>query len=69
MVYVVLNGRMTPKQKEKVRERAEFDISKMMQLMDWFVTESGHPAYANVTRPSECPHPVVMEDKEKQYRQ
>ena len=48
MVYVVLNGRMTPKQKEKVRERAELDTSKMMQLMDWFVTESGHPAYAKV---------------------
>jgi len=64
MVYVVLNGRMTPKQKELVRQRAELDTSKMMQLLDWFVTESGHPAYANVPRPSECPKPVVMEDKE-----
>ncbi|KAL7432030.1 hypothetical protein ACHAXM_002882, partial [Skeletonema potamos] len=64
MVYVVLNGRMTPKQKELVRQRAELDTAKMMELLEWFVTESGHPAYANVTPPSECPQPVVMEDEE-----
>jgi hypothetical protein len=45
-IYVVLNGRMTPTQKEIVRKKAELDISLYFGLLRWF--KAHHPAYKDV---------------------
>jgi hypothetical protein len=67
LVYCVLCGRMTPKQKELARQRAELDTAKMMKLMRWFIEDSGHPGYADVVLPEHCPKPVVIEDPETEH--
>src|SRR6056300_625759 len=64
LVYVVLNGRMTPKQKEKVRNRAELDTEKMLKLLTWFISDSGHPSFEGITPPTDCPRPVIIQDSD-----
>jgi hypothetical protein len=44
---------MTPKQKQIIRERARLDAKVTMKLLEWFVKESGHSGYDEVTSPSE----------------
>jgi len=67
MVYCVLTGRMTAKQKELVRERALFDTSKMMKLLRWFISESGHPGFKDAQLPENCPKPIIIEDPESSH--
>ena len=64
LVYVVLCGRMTPKQKQIVKDRAKLDTKLMMILLEWFVNKSGHPGYEGVTPPSECPMPNIIADED-----
>jgi hypothetical protein len=66
-IFVVLCGRMTPQQKGIVRRQAEMDTDFFLDLLTWFVNESGHPAYKDVIPPEECPDPVVIiQDEDKQ---
>jgi len=64
LVYVVLCGRMTPKQKQIVKDRAKLDTKLTMILLEWFVNKSGHPGYEGVTPPSECPMPNIIADED-----
>ena len=64
LVYVVLCGRMTPTQKEIVRNKALADTKELMKLLEWFINESGHQAYEGVTPPTECPQPSFIIDEE-----
>lgn len=66
LVYVVLCGRMTPKQKQIVKDRAKLDTKLTMKLLEWFVNKSGHPGYEGVTPPSECPMPNIIADEDTQ---
>ena len=59
-VYVVLCGRMTPEQKNIVSRKAEMDTDMVMDLLTWFINESGHQGYSEVTPPDECPNPVII---------
>ena len=63
-IYCVLCGRMTPDQKQIVRRRAVVDTQLFIGLLTWFVNESGHPGYQNITIPKECPKPLFVEDQE-----
>ena len=66
-IFVVLCGRMTPQQKGIVRRQAEMDTDLFLDLLTWFATESGHPAYKDVVPPEEYPDPVVIiQDEDKQ---
>eukprot|EP00984_Skeletonema_dohrnii_P016910 scaffold7595_cov74-Skeletonema_dohrnii-CCMP3373.AAC.3 len=66
LVYVVLCGRMTPTQREKetAKKKALLNMEKMVDLFEWFINESGHPAYEGVTPPTECPKPRFIVDEE-----
>ena len=58
---------MTPVQKSIVRRQAEFNTEAFVDLLTWFIKESGHSGYDNVVPPDECPDPVVVlqdEDRE-----
>ncbi len=46
-IYCVLCGRMTLDQKQIVRRRAAVDTQLFIDLITWFVNESGHPGYQN----------------------
>ena len=64
-IFVVLCGRMTPDQKQIVRREAEMDTQVFLNLLNWFIKESGHPAYRELTPPEQCPDPViVLQDEE-----
>eukprot|EP00957_Ditylum_brightwellii_P082974 6308562-Ditylum_brightwellii.AAC.1 len=64
LVYVVLCGRMTPTQKEITKTKTLLNMEKMVDLFEWFINESGHPAYEGVTPPTECPKPSFNVDEE-----
>ena len=63
-IYCILCGKMTPDQKQIVRRRAVVDTQLFIDLLTWFVNESGHPGYQNITIPEECPQPLFVEDQE-----
>ena len=63
-IYVVICGRMTIEQKKIVRLRAKIDTELFIDILTWFVKESGHPGYSNTLVPEECPQPLFVEDKE-----
>ena len=63
LVYVVLCGRMTPNQKEVVKNRTRLHMEKTKDLLEWFINESGHPGYDGVTPPTECPKPSFIVDE------
>jgi hypothetical protein len=63
-IYCVLCGRMTPDQKQIVHRRAVVGTHLFIDILTWFVKESGHPGFHNTTVPEECPKPLVVEDQE-----
>ena len=36
------------------------DTDLLMDLLTWFIKESGHQGYSEVTPPDECPNPVII---------
>ena len=53
---------MTLKQKEIARQRAQVDAKMLTALLTWFIEQSGHPAYKDLTVPAECPKPNIVQD-------
>ena len=53
---------MTLKQKEIARQRAQIDTKVLTALLTWFIEQSGHPAFKNMTVSSECPKPTIVQD-------
>jgi hypothetical protein len=62
-IYCVLCGRMTANQRRIVRERSKADTQLFIDIMTWFVQQSGHPGFNNTSIPHECPQPLLVEDK------
>ena len=60
-IYCVLCGRMTPDQKQIVRKRSRIDTQLYIDVISWFVKESGHPGYQNTSIPEDCPQPLLVE--------
>jgi hypothetical protein len=58
----VLCRRMTPDQKQIVRKRSRVDTQLYIDILTWFVKESGHPGYLNTSIPEDCPQPLLIED-------
>ena len=63
-IYCVLCGRMTPDQKHIVRTRAKVDTQLFIDVMTWFIKESGHPGYKETLIPQDCTQPILIEDSE-----
>jgi hypothetical protein len=59
-IYCVLCGRMTPDQKQIVRRRAVVDTQLFIDILTWFVKESGHSDFQNTTIPEKCPKPLFV---------
>ena len=49
-----------------MRKRAIVDTQLFIDILTWFVNESGHPGYQDTVIPEECPQPLFVEDKETQ---
>ena len=54
-IYCVLCGRMTPDQKQIVRRRAVVDTQLFIDILTWFVKESGHQGNQETIVPEEFP--------------
>jgi len=63
-IYCVLCGRMTPDQKQIVRRRSKVDTQLFIDVMTWFIQESGHLGYNKTSIPEDCPQPQLIEDSE-----
>ena len=57
-----LCGRMTPDQKQIVRKRSRIDPGLYIDLLTWFVKESGHSGFLNISIPEDCPQPLLVEN-------
>jgi hypothetical protein len=55
-------GRMTPQQKNIARDRVVLDTRKLMEVLTWFIRDSGHKGFENTTPPDECPVPSFIEE-------
>jgi hypothetical protein len=64
-IFVVLCGRMTPSQRAEIRGKSKLNSDIFLHLLNWFVRESHHSGYSDVTPPTECPNPIViLQDQE-----
>ncbi len=61
-IYCVLCQRMTPDQKQIVHKWSKVDTQLFIDVMTWFVKESGHPGYNKTLIPEDCPHSLLIED-------
>jgi len=61
-IYAVMCGRMTPTQKQIVRERSVINVEVYLALLTWFITQSGHPGFKNMPLPTACPQPILIQD-------
>ena len=62
-IYVVHGGRLTPSQKNIIKTKTEMNTKLYTDYMTWFIKQSGHRGFKDVTVPEECPQPKVVEDK------
>ncbi len=61
-IYCVLCGRMTPDQNQIVCKRSKVDTQLSIDIMTWFIQESGHPGYKNTSIPEDCPQLLLIKD-------
>ena len=61
-IYCVLWGRMTPDQKQIVCKRSKVGTQLYIDILTWFVKESGHSGYLNTSIPEDCPQPLLVGD-------
>jgi hypothetical protein len=54
-IYCVLCGRMTPNQKQIVQKRSKVDTQLFIDVITWFIQDSGHPGYDKISVPKDCP--------------
>ncbi len=55
---------MTPDQKQIVRKQAKVDTQLFIDVMTWFIEESGHPRYKETSIPEDSTQPILIEDSE-----
>ncbi len=53
---------MTPDQKQIVHKRSKVATQLFIDVLTWFVKESGHPGYTNTSISDDCPQPLLVKD-------
>jgi hypothetical protein len=53
---------MTVDQKRIIRERSTLDTQLFIDIVTWFVQQSGHPGFKDTSIPEECPQPLLVGD-------
>jgi hypothetical protein len=53
---------MAVDQKRIVREGSTLDTQLLIDIMTWFVQQSGHPGFKDTSIPEECPQPLLVGD-------
>jgi hypothetical protein len=52
----------TPDQKQIVCNWSKVDTQLFIDVLTWFVKESGYPGYTNTSILEDCPQPLIVED-------
>jgi hypothetical protein len=63
-IYCVFCGRMTVYQKRIVGEWSILDTQLFIDIMTWFVQQSGHPGFKDTSIPEECPQLLLVGDSD-----
>ena len=61
-IYVMLCGRFTPEQRRIVSNRVMMDTELYMDIVKYFIEESGHPGYDGMPLVKDFPSPVFIAD-------
>jgi hypothetical protein len=48
--------------KAVVRKRSKANTQLCIDILTWFVQQSGHPGYRNTSIPDDCPQPLLVKD-------
>ena len=59
-MYVILCGRMLPAQKTVMKKRLNMDTGEYFDIINWFITKSSHPGYADLPVPKCFPSPCFV---------
>ena len=63
-IFAMICGRMTPEQKKIVRKRTTINTKVYMDLLSWFIQDSGHPGFKDLPLPEDIQSPKLIEDKD-----
>ena len=63
-VYTMMCGRMTPAQKQMVRQRFTINAKRYTVMLNRYINELGHPGYADFVPSNECPEPKFLTNKD-----
>ena len=64
IMCIILCVCTTPAQRDIVWRRVEVKRKEYMDILNYFINESGHPGYGGIPLPENVPRPTFVEDKE-----
>ena len=62
-MYVMFCGRFTPMQRNIIQKQFKFHSSLYLDILSYFITESGRPRFKDVPLPEDFPHQVFIADQ------
>ena len=57
-VYTMISGRMTPSQRNIVKNRCEVNVEEYKNVLNWLIPN--HPSYKDMTGPQDSPQPTII---------
>ena len=61
-IYCMTCGHFTPDQCQIVSRRCQINTETYLAIYQWFVTQSGHPAFKNLSLPTDLPKPQIIKE-------
>ena len=65
-LYVMLCGRFTPMQRNIIQKQFKFDSDLNLDILNYFINDSGHPGFKGMPSPEYFPCPVFIADQPNQ---
>ncbi len=62
-MYVMLCGHITPTKRQVVWKRVNEYSEEYFDILHWFITESGHPHFSNISVPKQFPSLCLVSDE------
>ncbi len=57
-------GKNDSQSKANSSKEVKVDTQLFIDVITWFIQESGHPGYNKISIPKDCPQPLLVEDPE-----
>ena len=62
-LFVMLCGRRTAAQEKIICRQSKLDRREYINVLTWFIAESGHSGYKGLSLPDDIPAPTFVQDK------